>query len=85
VVADFASSPTCRLSSPQILASPRPSCLRLCAGGLTTLITFQFAGQLTDRLGTYPVYLVSSLLVIGVTYGIFLVAPSPPPWAWPWA
>jgi predicted MFS family arabinose efflux permease len=49
------------------------------AGGLTTLVTFQYAGKLTDRLGTYPVYLVSSLAAVLVVGFVFLKAPSPAP------
>jgi predicted MFS family arabinose efflux permease len=40
------------------------------AGGLTTLVTFQGAGKLTDRFGSFPVHAVAALatgLVLGVS------------------
>jgi predicted MFS family arabinose efflux permease len=78
MVADFAFVPYMPTFLTANLGLPKAQLAYVyAAGGLTTLITFQFAGKLTDRLGTYPVYLVSSLLVIGVTYGIFILAPNP--------
>lgn len=45
--------------------------------GLTTLITFQASGRLTDRFGTFPVYWVSSFMVLGVMHFVFFGMSSP--------
>ena len=47
------------------------------AGGLTTLVTFQGAGKLTDRFGTVPVAAIFSVLSSLVIYAIFFRLPNP--------
>jgi predicted MFS family arabinose efflux permease len=49
------------------------------AGGLTTLITFQFSGRLTDRFGSFKIYAVFSVLSCAIVFGLFMLAPSPSP------
>ena len=47
------------------------------AGGLTTLVTFQGAGKLTDRFGSFPVHGVAALATALVLAVSLLGVPSP--------
>jgi DHA1 family inner membrane transport protein len=49
------------------------------AGGLTTLITFQFSGRLADRFGSFGVYAVFSVFACAAIYTFFELAPTPTP------
>jgi len=51
------------------------------AGGLTTLITFQFSGRLTDRFGSFKIYAIFSVFACAVIYALFQLAPTPAPLA----
>ena len=78
MMADFAFVPYMPSFLTGNLGIPK-SALAYCyaAGGLTTLITFQGAGKLTDRFGTFPVHLSAAIAGAVVVGAIFLGLPSP--------
>lgn len=78
MMADFAWVPYMPSFLTGNLGIPKSS-LAYCyaAGGLTTLVTFQGAGRLTDRFGTLPVHIIATIASAIVMGLIFLAVPSP--------
>ena len=78
MIADFAWVPYMPSFLTGNLGIPKSS-LAYCyaAGALTTLITFQGAGRLTDRFGTFPVHLIASIAAVIVMGLIFFAVPAP--------
>jgi predicted MFS family arabinose efflux permease len=78
MIADFAFVPYLASYLVQNLLLPKSQLgLVYGAAGLTTLITFQFAGRLTDRYGAFKVGSLSSLAVMIVIGVFFLLIPAP--------
>lgn len=78
MVADFAFVPYLASYLVQNLLIPKTQLgLIYAAAGLTTLITFQYAGRFTDRYGAFRIHFLSSLAAMAVIGIFFLHMPAP--------